>query len=176
MVEGFDIHISAAGRYIVTDVDGKAVPVTIEEYKGRLAARLVEEAPTLDEFRSRWIVPSERSELIAQMPDAGRSVIIVQRVEDMNDYDLYDVLAELGYGMNPRKRNERAEAYYYKNQKHGFQICRCLLPIQSRRLPHSLPVMEQTALKIPTFSEYRRLFRPADFLRCSSLATLLTFS
>ena len=117
VVEGFEIHVSDAGRYIVTDVDGKAVPVTIEEYKERLTARLVAEVPTLDEFRSRWIVPSERSELIAQMPDAGRSVIIVQRVEDMNDYDLYDVLAELGYGMNPRTRRERAEAFTYKNQK-----------------------------------------------------------
>ena len=117
VVEGFAIHITDAGRYIVTDVDGKAVPVTIEEYKERLAARLVEEAPTLDEFRSRWIVPAERSELIAQMPDAGRSVIIVQRVEDMNEYDLYDVLAELGYGMSPKTRSERAAAFTYKNQK-----------------------------------------------------------
>jgi type I restriction enzyme R subunit len=117
VVEGFVIHITNAGRYIVTDVDGKAVPITIEEYKERLAAKLVEEAPTLDEFRSRWIVPAERSELIAQMPDAGRSVIIVQRVEDMSAYDLFDVLAELGYGMNPRTRSERAEAFTYKNQK-----------------------------------------------------------
>jgi len=117
VVEGFEIRVTDAGRYIVTDVDGKAVPVTIEAYKERLTARLVEKAPTLDEFRSRWIVPSERSELIAQMPDAGRSVIIVQRIEDMNDYDLYDVLAELGYGMNPRTRTERAEAFTYKNQK-----------------------------------------------------------
>ncbi len=117
VVEGFEIHITDAGRYIVTEVDGKAVPVTIEEYKERLAAKLVEEAPTLAEFRSRWIVPAKRSELIAQMPDAGRSVIIVQRVEDMSEYDLYDVLAELGYGMSPRTRSERAEAFTYKNQK-----------------------------------------------------------
>jgi len=117
VVEGFAIHITDAGRYIVTDVDGKAVPVTIEEYKERLAARLVEEAPTLDEFRSRWIVPAERSDLIAQMPDAGRSVIIVQRVEDMSEYDLYDVLAELGYGMSPKKRSDRAAAFAYKNQQ-----------------------------------------------------------
>ena len=117
VVEGFDIHITDAGRYIVTEVDGKAVPVTIEEYKERLAARLVDEAPTLEAFRSRWIVPNDRKELLGQMPDAGRSVIIVQRVEDMNEYDLYDVLAELGYGINPSTRVERAEAFTYKNQQ-----------------------------------------------------------
>jgi type I restriction enzyme, R subunit len=116
VVEGFAIHVTDAGRYIVTEVDGKAVPVTIEEYKERLAAKLVGEAPTLEEFRSRWIVPAERSDLLGQLPDAGRSAIIIQRVEDMSDYDLYDVLAELGYGMNPRKRSERAESFTYKNE------------------------------------------------------------
>jgi type I restriction enzyme R subunit len=36
-VEGFDVRISDAGRYIVTQVDGKAMPVTVEEYKERLS-------------------------------------------------------------------------------------------------------------------------------------------
>ena len=47
-VEGFDVRVTDAGRYIVTEVDGKAMPVTVEEYKERLAARLVAEAPTLE--------------------------------------------------------------------------------------------------------------------------------
>jgi type I restriction enzyme R subunit len=117
MVEGFDIRITEAGRYILTEKDGKAVPVTIEEYKERLATKLVEEAPTLEVFRSRWIVPPERKELLGQMPDGGRSVLLVQKLDDMIDYDLYDVLAELGYGLNPRTRIERAEAFTYKNEK-----------------------------------------------------------
>ena len=33
LVEGFDVCITDAGRYIVTMVDGKALPVTVEEYK-----------------------------------------------------------------------------------------------------------------------------------------------
>jgi len=51
------VHIGDAGRWIVTMVDGRAMPVTVEEYKERLAAKLVEEAPSLDAFRARWIVP-----------------------------------------------------------------------------------------------------------------------
>ena len=34
----------------------------------------------------------------------------------MGDCDLYDVLAELGYGAAPRTRAERAEAFAYKNE------------------------------------------------------------
>lgn len=114
-VEGFDVHVTDAGRYIVTTVDGRAMPVTVEEYKERLAQKLVEEAATLEDFRKRWIVPTDRRELLGRLPDAGRSPLLVRSLEDMEDYDLYDVLAELGYGMVPRTRPERTEAFNYKH-------------------------------------------------------------
>jgi type I restriction enzyme R subunit len=56
-VEGFDVHVTDAGQYIVTSVDGQARVVTIEEYRAQLARRLVEEAPSLERFRSLWIAP-----------------------------------------------------------------------------------------------------------------------
>ena len=114
-VEGFEVRVSEAGRYIVTQVDGKATPITVEEYKQRLAAQLVQEVPTIEEFRTRWVAPLERRLLLGRMPDAGRSVLLVQELEDMKEYDLYDVLAELGYGLSPRTRVNRAEAFNYKN-------------------------------------------------------------
>jgi type I restriction enzyme R subunit len=117
LVEGFDVRVTDAGRYILTMVDGKAVPVTVEEYKERIAARLVEEAKTLDEFRRRWIAPQERREMLGHLPDAGRSAMLVRALEDMTDYDLYDVLADLGYGMAPRTRVERSESFAYKHQE-----------------------------------------------------------
>ena len=114
-VAGFDVRVTNAGRYVVTEVDGKAMPVTIEEYKERLAAKLVEEAPTLERFRARWIVPQERQGLLAALPEAGRSADLIRSLEGMSDYDLYDVLADLGYGMSPRTRIERADAFTYKH-------------------------------------------------------------
>lgn len=115
MVEGFDVKVTDAGRYIVTEVDGRTVPVTVEEYKQRLAARLVEEAPTLEAFRGRWITPPERRRMLGRLPDAGRSAFLVRALEEMTDFDLYDVLAELGYGLAPKRRVERADAFTYKH-------------------------------------------------------------
>src|SRR3989454_387028 len=114
-VEGFEVHVTDAGRYIVTNVDGRAMPVTVEEYKQRLAAKLVEEAPTLEQFRARWITPQDRREMLGQLPDGGRSAYLIRALEDMTDYDLYDVLGELGYGLNPRTCPDRAEAFGYKH-------------------------------------------------------------
>lgn len=116
IVEGLEVHVSEAGHYIVTQVDGRAMPVTVEEYKERLAARLVDEAPTLEAFRKLWVVPAQRLELIGKLPDGGRSARLVQQLEAMNDYDLYDVLADLGYGLSPKTREERAEAFGYKQR------------------------------------------------------------
>ena len=114
-VEGFEVRITDAGRYIVTEVDGKTIPVTVEEYRERLAKRLVEEVPSLDDFRQRWITPDQRRELLQVLPDAGRSAVLLRTLEDMADCDLYDVLARVGYGANPKTREERAEAFGYKN-------------------------------------------------------------
>ncbi len=114
-VDGIDVHVSATGKFIVTMVDGKAMPVTVEEYKARIAEKLVDEAPTLEDFRRHWITPSERHIMLSHMPDGGRSPHVVQAVDERADYDLYDVLAELGYGQAPHTRVERAAAFTYKH-------------------------------------------------------------
>jgi type I restriction enzyme, R subunit len=114
-VAGFDVHRGDAGRYILTNVDGRAMPVTLEDYRAKLAAELVIQAPTLDDFRSRWIMPADRRELISHLPDAGRSAALVRTLDDMTEYDLYDVLGQLGYGLNAKTRDERANAFSYKH-------------------------------------------------------------
>jgi type I restriction enzyme R subunit len=114
-VHGIDVRINDAGRLILAQVDGQAVPVTIEEYKERLAATLVAEAPTLDAFRACWVNPVTRQDLLGRLPDGGRSALLVQTLEKMGDFDLYDVLAALGYGLAPHTRTERADAFSYKH-------------------------------------------------------------
>jgi type I restriction enzyme R subunit len=116
-VEGFDIEITDAGRFILTTVDGKAMPVSVEEYQEQLISRLVSAAPTPDRFRRRWVAPDDRRDLINTMVSGGVSPMVVQLVRDMQDYDLYDVLAELGYGLNPRTRMTRVIEFSMKQQQ-----------------------------------------------------------
>ena len=113
-VQGIDVRVEAAGIAIITTVDGMAKPITLEEYKERLAGSLVERASTLDAFRRLWVVPADRRRLVGELPDGGRSAPLVRQVEQMDDFDLYDVLAELGYGLEPKTRLARAAAFDYK--------------------------------------------------------------
>jgi type I restriction enzyme R subunit len=108
--------VTDAGRFIATQVDGKAMPVPLEEYKAQLTARLVAQVGTLQDFRSRWIDPPSRQELLDGLVGAGYSPSLVRLVDDKEDYDLYDVLAELGWGMRPRTRHDRTLAFTYKHE------------------------------------------------------------
>lgn len=115
-VEGFDVHINPAGTYIVTEKEGKLVMVTVEEYKEILAEHLIEEAKTFDDFRKCWINPQERIRLIDSLPDDGRGIRLLQELLNQREYDLYDVLAEIGFGVAPKRRKERVEALRYKHE------------------------------------------------------------
>jgi type I restriction enzyme R subunit len=115
-VEGLEAHVTDAGRFIVAQVDGRAMPIQLEDYKAQLAAKLVAQVGTLHDFRGRWIDPPSRQELLGVLVGAGYSPNLVRLVDEKEDYDLYDVLAELGWGLRPRTRHDRALAFTYKHE------------------------------------------------------------
>ena len=111
----FDVHINPAGTYIVTQKEGKLSMVTVEEYRELLATSLAKEVKTLDDFRSIWTEPSDRKALIDKLPDDGRGVRLLREILEWQEYDLYDVLTQIGYGTAPKTRKERVEALRYKH-------------------------------------------------------------
>lgn len=114
-VEGFDVRINPAGTYIVIEKERRLAMVTVEEYKQILAEHLVEESKTFDDFRHLWINPDERKRLIDALPDDGRSIKLLQELLNLKEFDFYDILAEIGYGMAPKSRKERVKALHYKH-------------------------------------------------------------
>jgi type I restriction enzyme R subunit len=116
-VEGFDVRINPAGTYIVIEKEGRMAMITVEEYKERMAERLVSETKTFNNFRQCWINPQERKRLIDELPDDGRGLSLLQELLNKKDYDFYDVLAEMGFGIASKSRKERVEAFYYKHKE-----------------------------------------------------------
>ncbi|HOM27181.1 MAG TPA: DEAD/DEAH box helicase family protein [bacterium] len=114
-VEGFDVRVNPAGTYIVTKVGDKMGMVTIEEYSQMIASNLTKKVKTLDELRERWIDPLKRDELINYLPDDGRGLRLIRKLTKRQDYDLYDILAEIGFGVAPKSRKERVDALEYKH-------------------------------------------------------------
>jgi len=114
-VEGFDVHVNPAGVYIVTKTEGRLGMVTVEEYSQMIASRLTKEIKTFADLRDYWIDPHRRRKLIEFLPDDGQGLRLLRELMKRKDCDLYDVLAEIGYGIAPKSRAERVSALQYKH-------------------------------------------------------------
>jgi type I restriction enzyme R subunit len=113
----FTVVVDGAGRSILCQEEGKEVLVPLEEYKQRLAARLVEDAPTVESLRSIWIMPDYRRGLLQNLPGGEGAVRLVRELEEEQECDLFDVLSKLGYGLPPKSRSERVASFSYKSRK-----------------------------------------------------------
>ena len=110
-VEDFQVVIKAAGHFIIADDS----LISLADYKGRLAERLLAAVPSLDDFAATWRQPQSRQELVAQLPEAG--VNLIRYLDNKEECDLFDVLAELGYNQYALTRAARAEAFFYRNEE-----------------------------------------------------------
>lgn len=113
---GFTVKVERGGHFVLGTRDGRLAPVAYEEYKRDLAERLKHEAVNLAEFRERWITPPERQALMDALVKGHASPKVIQMVDAMQDFDLYDVLAALGYAVKPRTRIDRSFAFRFKNE------------------------------------------------------------
>lgn len=107
----FTIEVQDNGCSILCDEDGKEVLVPYEEYKQRLAEKISETLKSIDELRQTWIVSSVRKEFLNQLPGGEGAVRLVRKLEDEEECDLYDIIAQLGFGVAPKSREERSGAF-----------------------------------------------------------------
>ena len=111
-VAGFAVTTAPAGHLILVNSDDDAArPVPVEEYRQRLRDGLLTLAPTVEALRGAWCHPTQRRELLAALPYGLGAPRIVQRLDELDACDLYDVLARLGYGHKTRTRYERENLF-----------------------------------------------------------------
>lgn len=115
-VKGVKIDIEHAGNFNLLGVDGRIRRVTPQEYQQRVVAELIELVPSLAEFRGKWLDPAQRGELMQQLgqkgllPEKLRDAAKIDN-HDADEFDLFDILAALAYGIAPLTRHARAEQF-----------------------------------------------------------------
>ena len=92
-VKGVQIDIKDTGRFNLMGRDGRLARVTPQEYQHRLVEELTDRVPSLAQFRERWLDPAGRQELLLQLAEQGLLPEKVRESVQMNDYDLFDVMA-----------------------------------------------------------------------------------
>ncbi len=101
----------SGGQGILENIGGRDVVTPLDEYKDRIAQRLLAVAPTVADLRAAWVEKGARHDLVEHLPGRESAVRLVRALEQHEDCDLYDVLAALGYGAPPHTRAERAAAF-----------------------------------------------------------------
>lgn len=116
VVQGFDVQVRDDGRYVFTSVNGEHKAVPVDEYIGLLTDKLIAEASDLEQFRQRWIDPSQRRNLLSQLPAGLSSALLVRDLEDMEAFDLFDVLGRFAYQIHPLTRVERTGRFLWSER------------------------------------------------------------
>lgn len=91
----FTVQIQGEGCSILCEEDGKEVLVPVEEYKQRLAEKLVEDVTSIDNLRQTWIAPDKRIRLLVNLPGGEGAVRLIRELEEEQECDLFDALIGL---------------------------------------------------------------------------------
>ncbi len=164
-VSGLAVHVDTRGHLIVTSIDGKAAPIPVDEYRQRLHDKLLAEVATLDEFRRRWCDRSQRAELLYALPGGEASALLLREIDSRENYDLYDVLANLAYDLEPLPRMIRAGKFQWVASP-------WLQPMPAKTRDVIRGLANQFALGGTDALEDRRVFETPDILRAGGLAAL----
>ena len=113
----YEVTVKDEGKSILCEEDGKDVLVPYETYKERLAAAVSEKITDLEALRLTWVNPISRKELLVQLPGGENALRLVRELEEEQECDLYDVLAQLGFGYIPKTRGERAGGFGFRNKE-----------------------------------------------------------
>lgn len=115
-IGGQTVSVTSEGRYILTQRDGRDVKIPLDEYRGEMIKRLLSEAGNLTDFRQVWIAAKKRRELIDHLVGDSYSPEVLRELEDMQDFDFYDMFAHYGYHAKALKQPERGRLYLDKQQ------------------------------------------------------------
>jgi type I restriction enzyme R subunit len=110
--------------------------------------RVLREAHDLDNFRQLWIVSQRRRVLIDHLVGDNFSPELIRDIDQMTDYDFYDLFAYHGHHARALKRPERKIAYLKDNQA-WFESLDPNAATVLRGLGHQFEVGGTEALETP---------------------------
>ena len=103
-IAGQIVTVNSEGRFILTRREGRNVKIPIDEYCREMLQRVVREAGNLQDFRQLWIGNKKRRDLIDHLLGENYSPEVLRELENMQDFDYYDMFAHHGYHAQALKR------------------------------------------------------------------------
>jgi type I restriction enzyme R subunit len=148
VIRGHAVKITSKGRFILGSRDGKEVAIPVDEYRNEIVKRLLNEADTVIDFRHLWIETQKRQQLINHLLEANYSPAVIQEVDKMTEYDMFDFFVQVGYRIHGLKRTERGNFYISAN-KSWFEGTDKKAAIVLKALGHQFALNGTEALETP---------------------------
>ena len=115
-MKGQYVSVTPQGRFILCHRDGQDVPIPLDEYRREVIQRVLREAHNLNQFRGLWIETQRRRRLIDHLLGDNFSPELLRELDNMVEFDLYDLFAHHGYHARALKRPERNKLYQEENR------------------------------------------------------------
>lgn len=151
-----DTQIVSQGRFILGRRDGRDIPIPVDEYRHEMVQRVLSEAHNLDEFRQVWIEPQKRRKLIDHLIGDHLSPDVIREIDQMTEYDVYDLFAHHGYRARALKRSSRRANYLSQNEPWFDQMAGAAATVL-RGLGYQFEHGGTDALETPTLWEVPEL-------------------
>ena len=116
LVKGLEVHVDTRGHLVVANLDGQAMPIPLDEYRERVQKKLRAEADTVERFRKRWCEPQARHAMLYALPGGEAAAHLLREIDNQEPYDLFDVLASLGYAVAPLSRVMRTGRFVWEQR------------------------------------------------------------
>lgn len=115
---GVEVEVREQGNFVsVMNDDGAMELVDQQEYQRRIAALLTTHIPDAESMRKAWSNQKLRIQLVNNFPGGPNYVLALRDLSGMEDFDLYDVLAQWAYGEDALSRAERARRFEAANSE-----------------------------------------------------------
>jgi type I restriction enzyme, R subunit len=163
-----DEDVSVARQTVERHVDGRRIEASLFDHARDCVRAL---CPSRDDLLARWLSPSLRARLLADLERRGAAVSDVH-LELGEDYSVFDVLCQVGHGAPPITRRARAASAAVQTvlQSHGDMQRRVLEGLLTKFANEAVEELDDVNLlrvrpfdKIGTLVEIVRAFggRPA---------------
>jgi type I restriction enzyme R subunit len=163
--DGFEVEVAPDGQYVVSEVDGQIKRITIEDYRKGIAQKLLSNINSFEDFRNKWIMPQERKEMLDDLLQSGYSAEILRQVDDMSDYDLFDILTEIAFGNTAKNKMQRVLDFQAKERNWLSS-----LPQDTREV--IIAIVNQFAVCGTDCIENNELFKVYDVMKAGGMKAL----
>lgn len=109
------LTVEVTGEMLFT-IDETGRQLTLSEYYDYAREVLLERVATDEDLRGLWVRPEARQAFIRELETRGVHPELLSELQQLPEADAFDILAALAFGVQPRLRKERVEAFLNRNE------------------------------------------------------------